>query len=187
MKIILGGPPHSGKSCLRAGLKAAIRDAGQDYCYVITATPDGEGAWFHETAERDPNLAHRLKADYRSSFTEEFVANKAQQVANCTLPLTIVDIGGRVSDENRRICATATHAVLLARTPDDFVEWEAFCQELNIQVIARFISDYHGTEDTWQQKSKCLLEGSIHYLERGEDLSKRPAIAQLAQHILRLI
>ena len=95
-----------------------------------------------------------------------------------------MDIGGRVSKENRRICAAATHAILLARTADQFADWERFCQELSIKVMARFISDYHGTADSWQVTSEGVLEGSIHRLERGEPLGDRPAIVQLARHIL---
>lgn len=45
MKVVLCGPPRSGKSCLREGLKQAIRRVpGAPYPYVITAAPDGEGA-----------------------------------------------------------------------------------------------------------------------------------------------
>jgi len=42
MKVVLAGPPKSGKSCLREGLKQAIRRiSGAPYPYVITACPDG--------------------------------------------------------------------------------------------------------------------------------------------------
>ena len=186
MKIILGGPAKSGKSCLRHGLKAAVRAATGDavYCYFVTANPDGEGAWFHEAAARDPELARQLKTDYKGAYTELFVTLASQFVANSTEKLTLVDIGGRTSVENRRICAAATHAVLLAPTPDEFAEWERFCADLNLCVIARFISDYHGTADAWHRAPDGVLEGSIHHLERGEPLGDRPAIVQLARHIL---
>lgn len=62
IKIILGGPPHSGKSYLRYGLKEAIKEInGAPYPYVITACPDGEGSWFHETAGTDQDLAREHK------------------------------------------------------------------------------------------------------------------------------
>ncbi len=41
VKIVLGGPPHSGKSCLREGLKKAILRLYPErpYPYAITACP----------------------------------------------------------------------------------------------------------------------------------------------------
>ena len=117
-KIVLCGPPRSGKSCMRQGLKDALMTlhrAGQGpYPWVQTACPDGEGAWFQETVEADPVLAAACKAAYKAKFTPEFVRRVADAVRNCQLPLTIVDIGGIPSVENEAICASATHAILLA-------------------------------------------------------------------------
>lgn len=74
MKVVLCGPPQSGKSCLRQGLKDAVsRIPGAPYCYVITASPYGEGAWYQETVNHDPALAAASKAAYKGKFTTEFV------------------------------------------------------------------------------------------------------------------
>lgn len=115
VKVVLCGPPHSGKSVLREGLKQAIKRLPEaPYPYVITATPDGEGAWFSETAQHDAELARKLKDDYKSKFTPEFAKVRADWVEKATTQLTIVDVGGKTSDENRMIMAPATHAVILA-------------------------------------------------------------------------
>ena len=78
IKVVLAGPPRSGKSCLREGLKQAIlgfktESSGVPYPYVITACPDGEGAWFQETMEKYPEIAKACKAAYKGKFTQEFV------------------------------------------------------------------------------------------------------------------
>jgi CRISPR-associated protein Csx3 len=70
------------------------------YPYVITACPDGEGAWFQETVNVNPGVAAQCKAAYKSKFTPEFVKRIADSVKNCQLPLTLVDIGGIPSEEN---------------------------------------------------------------------------------------
>jgi CRISPR-associated protein Csx3 len=78
LKIVLCGPPHSGKSCLREGLKQAIVNIDNvPYPYVITACPDGEGSYFSEAAKRDPELARRLKQEYKAKFTMEFAEKAA--------------------------------------------------------------------------------------------------------------
>ncbi|NCO05295.1 MAG: hypothetical protein GW939_04095 [Candidatus Magasanikbacteria bacterium] len=183
MKVVLMGPPRSGKSCLRQGLKDAVRRVpGAPYPFVITACPDGEGAWFQETVNVDPEKAAELKAAYKSTFTTEFVQRVADSVKNCTLPLTLVDIGGIPSEENRRICATATHAVLLAGDMGRLPEWRAFCEELNITILAEVFSDYHGQEDIVLVLGEDnIYRGSVHHLERGEAVGERPTIKALAE------
>lgn len=198
-KIVLAGPPRSGKSCMREGLKQAVRAIpGAPYPYVITACPDGEGAWFQETVNHDPELAKELKTSYKESlggFTPGAVQRYAESVRNCSLDLTLVDIGGIPSEENRVICKDATHIVLLAGndpkdgTPwqDRMPVWREFAEELGLVVVAEIFSDYHGTEDNVESASSDgVLRGSVHYLERGENVSERPMIRALAEHLIRL-
>lgn len=182
-KIVLCGPPRSGKSCLREGLKQAIRRIpGSPYPYVITACPDGEGSWFQETVDLDPELAAQLKAAYKSKFTPEFVRRVADSVKNCTLPLTLVDIGGIPSVENEVICASATHAILLAGDLNRLPEWHAFCGKLGLHIIAEIHSDYRGTEDSVPSLGEdSVWRGSVHYLERGEPVYERPTVKALAE------
>jgi len=191
MKIVLAGPPRSGKSCLREGLKQAVRQIpGSPYPYVITAAPDGEGAWFQETVNRDPEKARELKTAYKQSlngFSPEFVKRVADSVANCQLPLTLVDIGGRTSVENEAICASVTHAILLADDLSRLPEWREFCQRVGLKILAEVYSDYKGQEDTVAGVGKDgIFRGSIHYLERGEDVSSRPCVVALAQFLVKL-
>jgi len=192
MKIVLAGPPRSGKSCLREGLKQAIRRIpGAPYPYVITACPDGEGAWFQETVNRDPEKARELKTAYKQSlggFTSEFVKRVADSVASCQLPLTLVDIGGIPSAENERICAHATHAILLAGDLGRLPEWREFCGKLGLHIIAEIHSDYRGTEDTIPVLGPDgVWKGSVHYLERGELVHERPTVKALAEILVRLV
>ena len=86
MKIVLCGPPHSGKSCLREGLKQALTEhAGAPYPYVITANPDGEGAWFQAAVSLDREQAMQHKAVYKgfSPKTLASVRRTGSQTALC--------------------------------------------------------------------------------------------------------
>ncbi len=191
MKVVLAGPPQSGKSCLREGLKQAIRAIpGAPYPYVITGCPDGEGSWFQETVDLDPQLARQLKDAYKAAFTPEFVRRVADSVRNCTLELTLVDIGGRTSPENYEICASATHIVFLAgNSPKTGESWESrlepwrqFAADLGLTVVAEIFSDYNGQEDgLMEPREDGVWTGSVHHLERGEVLADRPVIRQLAE------
>lgn len=197
MKVVLCGPPRSGKSCLREGLKQAIRAVpGAPYPLVITACPDGEGSWFQETVNRDPDLAATCKTAYKGKFTPEFVVRVSANVRDCQLPLTIVDIGGIPSQENRVICEHATHAVLLAgddpKTGESWSDrlpaWREFCREVGLVVVAEIYSDYHGKQDVVHELgSDDVMRGSVHHLERGESIADRPLVRALADRLIKLV
>lgn len=194
LKIVLGGPPRSGKSCMREGLKQAAKAIpGSPYPYVITACPDGEGSWFQETVNADPVLAAECKAAYKAKFTPEFVQRIADSVHNCSLPLTLVDVGGVTSLENEVICASATHAILLAGDTDSeswlerLVEWRTFCEKVGLSVIAEIHSDYHGTKDVVPVLGEDgIWRGSVHHLERGELAAERPTVKVLAEILVQM-
>ena len=193
-KVVLAGPPKSGKSCLREGLKnvlIGLPDA--PYPYVITACPDGEGAWFQEAVRHDPESAQAYKDAYKGRFTPEFASLAARWVRECTLPLSLIDVGGKVDDYNRDICRSATHIVILAGDHpesgeswnDRMMEWRVFAADLHLTVAAEIESDYDGTTDVIEEIGlDNVLRGSVHYLERGEDVTNRPMIRALAEHIL---
>ena len=187
-KIVLAGPPRSGKSCMREGLKQAIRAIpGAPYPYVITACPDGEGSWFQETVNSNPELAAACKAAYKAKFTPEFVERIKTSVEKCSLELTLVDIGGIPSAENEQICSGATHMVILAGDTSRVPEWHEFAKKVGLTVVAEIHSDYNGAEDKVEGASQDqILRGSVHHLERGEPVADRPMIKALAEHLVRL-
>src|ERR1022692_234938 len=148
MKIVLGGPPRSGKSCLRERLKTALRNRAGLYAYVLTLNPDGEGAWFQEAYHADSTLAVRLRAAHKEPWTDEHVPIYAEWVRECTHPLTLLDVGGRPDARNELICAAATHAILLAPDEAGFLPWREFCGKLRLPLLAEIRSDYDAAADS---------------------------------------
>jgi CRISPR-associated protein Csx3 len=198
VKIALCGPPHSGKSCLRAGLKIVISELTGQTPYIITACPDGEGAWFYDTMMNDPIKAKELKESNKGEFTIEYAKNIAKEVKNLGLPISIVDCGGLISPENNLILQELTHAVILAgdyidergnlvKSHQEFwKEWSQCCDRLNVKVIAKIYSDFYGNEDIVDNKEEHMLTGSVHHLTRDEDTSGRLMVQALANHIITL-
>ena len=199
IKVVLCGPPQSGKSCLREGLKKAILGIlGAPYPYVITACPDGEGSWLQETYNNDEKSAKDMKLRNKGDLTPEFAKEAAGWVRSANQPINIIDVGGRMSDENKEIMGEATHAVILSGDESKISEWREFCQGLNLKIIAEIYSNYHATEDkisiakNWQgfleqvDIELPLLVGSVHHLTRGEDVSSRPMVQALANILVKL-
>ena len=200
IKVVLCGPPQSGKSCLRDGLKrATLANINAPYPYVITACPDGEGSWHQKSCENNEDLAKNIKRNNKADLTLEFAQQAAKWVQNANQLLNIIDVGGKISAENELIMAQATHAVILSNDPAKFAEWENFCQQLNLKVIAKIHSILAATNDevnlvdNWQVNPHKLIEtipiltGSVHCLKRGEDLLERPMIQALAQVLIYLV
>lgn len=106
---------------------------------------------------------------------------------DCSLPLTLVDIGGIPDEKNEMICAGATHAILLSGAPSRFHEWRDFCTRVGLQIVAEIWSDYHGDTDSVRKDENGLLIGSIHHLERGEPVADRPTVQALARHLVALV
>lgn len=67
------------------------------------------------------------------------------------------------------------------------VEWKKFFTELGIPIVAEVYSDYKGGEDIVDGiEADGVFRGSVHHLERGENLTDRKAIQALAQFIINL-
>ncbi len=95
------------------------------------------------------------------------------------------DIIVQLSPENRQIMREATHGVILYKQRRDLEEWRAFCQDLDLKIIAEILSDYEGTLD--QIQSGSILKGSIHHLDRQEEVSERQMVQALARWIVRWV
>jgi CRISPR-associated protein Csx3 len=199
IKVVLCGPARSGKSCLRDGLKKAILgNLGAPYPYVITACPDGEGSWHQEAYENNESIAKDCKRNNKADVTPEFAQEAAKWVKSANQLINIIDVGGKITDENKIIMQPATHAVILSGDVNKFAEWSDFCQSLGLKIIAKIHSQLDAMEDEvsfaygWQEKTSELLEkaslltGRVHGLKRGEILSTRPMVQALAEILIHL-
>lgn len=186
LKIVVAGSPHAGKSCFKELLKRAlVPRAGKKglYPYVIDASPDGEGAWFQEAASRDRAAADLYRARQKRAFTEEFAQRIGLSVQHCSVPLELIDIGGRIDAKQFTISAGATHIVILYRAEDDLAAWRAFAEQLHLTVIAELRSELDAPVDEVHAEGPPLT-GVVHHLERGVLERPHPAVDALADHIL---
>jgi len=174
VKIAVVGPPHSGKSVFLGGL---TKNLPRSSYYLFRACPDGEGSWTY----RSPSAAQYRR---KGTFTQEIVDWYVQSLKSCELAdVVLVDVGGRVTPENQRILREGgvSHAIILAGNLEAIPEWESFLKECGVSMVAVLHSDYHGTAD---EVSGPIMR--VHHLERGEDVSSRPAIQKVACQVLDL-
>jgi CRISPR-associated protein Csx3 len=157
--VLIGGPPHSGKSVLTYSLTRALRQRRIEH-YVIRATPDGEGDWANEAAQALVRTL-RVKGDFDQAFTDSICGN----LANRHLPL-IVDAGGRPTPDQERIFDCCTHAVLLAPDADALAHWRDIARRHGISIVTEMISHLRG-EQRLISTSPTLC-GTITGLDRSK-------------------
>ena len=85
MKIVLCGPPHSGKSVFIANI---IDKLPTDAYTIIRACPDGEGTWSNNANQVETNVVRR-----KGKFTEKFIEDGCKAIDNQVNKIVLVDVG----------------------------------------------------------------------------------------------
>jgi CRISPR-associated protein Csx3 len=174
--VMIGGPPHSGKSVLAYSLTQALRARGVAH-YVLRAYPDGEGDWANEA---DQALVRRIRV--KGEGTPEWIARMCQDIANRHLPL-IVDVGGRPTSGQEAVFDDCTHAILL--TPDEGARsrWRKLASHHGLPLLADLHSTLTGENLVYE--TAPFLRGQISRLERGRT-AQGPAFQALVDRLAAL-
>ncbi|GBD08609.1 hypothetical protein HRbin22_00850 [Candidatus Thermoflexus japonica] len=174
--ILIGGPPHSGKSVLTYSLSQALRKRRVAH-YVLRAAPDGEGDWFMEGEAAQVRLL-RVKG----AFDARWVDRILRDIRNRHLPL-LVDVGGLPTPEQEPILSAATHAILLTRDPALRPEWRRRFRRYGLNLIADLDSRLEGPSRVI--RGSPVLRGMITGLIRGR-MAEGPVFEALVERVAAL-
>jgi len=175
--VVIGGPPHSGKSVLTYLLTRRLRALKVEH-YVLRACPDGEGDW---SQEAPPERVRLLRQ--KGQFSQDFVDRVCRDLAQRHLPL-IVDVGGKPTPDQERILDQCTHAVLISANEAGLAEWRDRFERHGLPIIAELHSVLEG-EDRIDAETPAL-RGQIASLERFNRFGG-PMVEALAQRLQRLM
>jgi CRISPR-associated protein Csx3 len=175
--VVIGGPPHSGKSVLTYLLTRRLRALKVEH-YVLRACPDGEGDWSQETPPERVRLLRQ-----KGQFSQDFVDRVCRDLAQRHLPL-IVDVGGKPTPDQERILDQCTHAVLISANEAGLAEWRDRFERHGLPIIAELRSVLTG-EDRIDAETPAL-RGQIANLERSTRVGG-PMVEALAQQLQRLM
>lgn len=206
MKLIIAGPPHSGKSVFISALDTAftsgeIAENGENlYGLKLDATPDGETNYVKENYHDEELVKSLRKKGHYTTKLREYIR---RCITNSKHPLMMIDIGGKFNDNDKSMLENATHAIILSggkvvsgekKGQIDFgesiSEWTEFFKSMNIPVLCSVYSDFYAQEDYTTPDGHL----AVHHLERSdlekmgkvkvEALNERPNIKQVAKIIL---
>ncbi len=157
--VLLGGPPHAGKSVLLYNLTHALQERGVRH-HAIRACPDGEGNW---SQERNAETVSEIRR--KGTWTPEFLERITFNVQHRSLPF-LVDMGGHPQATELSFFRHCTHAVLLLRPdkPDATALWQDMVKEANLLSLAHLTSQLQGTSAILSHTTP--LSGTITGLKR---------------------
>jgi len=158
--ILVGGPPHAGKSVLTYNLTQALRKRNIDH-YVIRACPDGEGDWSQEIDQRMVSRI-RLKGDW----TPEFVKNICRDIERRHFPL-LVDVGGCPEEWQMSILDHCTHSLLLLHQQNEHTTafWHQLVERHGLLPLAELYSELEGTPTITTEVP--IIKGTLAGLNRN--------------------
>lgn len=161
-KVVICGPPHSGKSVFTQQLRRLLLPLG--CCGVIESCPDGEGGWSNVT---DQSLVSSLRV--KGKFTSEFVSWVLDSLTNCPQPLVLADVGGVRSPENQQIFQACNAFIVVANPAKEgeLAAWEEFGKANGCKPIALLNSILTG-ETVLDSTQDGIVRGTQAGLERGE-------------------
>ena len=174
IRLVIGGPPNSGKSTFAESLARALQDQSVD-AEAIDLDP-----WSPTLALiRGEITEDQRKAMKKKKITREEAEEAAERFEKSSRKHSVVlgDAPGGISDQSRIIAKKATHAIILCREDrkDEVDEWRMFFEKMGLRIIAVMISKEHGEEEI---RSNDLVEGILANLDRKPRIS--PAMRLLA-------
>ncbi len=175
--ILVGGPPHSGKSVLTHSLSMALRKRNIAH-YALRAAPDGEGDWSNEM-----NWPVVEQIRRKGQWTSRWVREVCNAISQRHLPL-LVDTGGRPTLEQEAIFDQCNYAILLTPSEEQHALWQSMARAHNLTCIADLHSDLNG-DNQWVAGSDPVA-GVLAGLDRGCAASG-PAFEALVERVAAIM
>ena len=175
MKIVFCGPPHSGKSVFLANI---IDNLPTDAYTVIRACPDGEGTWSNNQNQKETNLVRQ-----KGKFTQAFIEDACRAIDNQTNKIVLVDVGGKISEENEQILKHCDNFIVLSNNEEKKQEWLEFAGKLGLQCVGCFDFSIEGKEEIYTREP--YIQGRIVGLERGKMLGNSSVIKAIVSDIIQ--
>lgn len=180
--VLIGGPPHAGKSVLFYSVTQALRERGVRH-HAIRACPDGEGNWSQES---DPETVSQVRLPIRGEWPQAFVQRICLDLERRCLPF-LVDMGAYPRESQACILQQCTHSVLLLRADkEEYTRlWRSLVVEHDLLPLAQIYSEREGMSVVTSQSP--LLEGTITGLKRYDTTTaKGPLFDALVERIAGL-
>lgn len=170
MHVVIGGPPHSGKSTFTAALIEHIRKRQREKPFNISfeyMTLDITDNSLNYILDDTDSVERKLDVDW----TDENAQERADEFSSKSCQLVIADAPGKLTDQLDIVIEPADRIVILVsdEKSEKLREWRDRAAELDISVdyeITSFLDDDAEVQLTEQEKNTMV--GSIKSASRDE-------------------
>lgn len=175
MKIVVCGPPHSGKSVFVGSLRRYLPSESLRY---IPANGDGEGDW-----SNNPNTIEVQSVRRKGSNDEKYMEEWKDEIVKATQSIVLVDIGGKLQDDKRRFFNACDSFIVISNDSGIRETWQTYGESLNCRCIASIDSRLEG-EESISIDERGVIKGTIVGLERGKIFLQSELIRAIANKII---
>lgn len=145
VRIIVGGPPNSGKSTFSESLVRFLQDQGAD------AESIDLDLWAPTLDYLQGKITkERRDSQKRGSITAKDAKEAHDRFKDASKEHDVIvgDAPGGISKESKQICKAATHGIIVCRDDktDQIKTWNMFFGDIGIDVVAVVISKRKGAE-----------------------------------------
>lgn len=173
-RIVLGGPQGSGKSTVSASVYVALKEQGiLTGIHEIDVYSDslncilGKKPWAmrkkRTKAWFDPTIKKRI-AEYADDQSDIVLGDLPGKITNPFLP---------------RMIAPADAAIIVSRTVEGIVQWEAFFQKHGIPVVLRVFSVRDDIPEELRKSDMVLIDGLDRLLIPRESQKLADIVAEI--------
>lgn len=161
IRIVIGGPPHSGKSTFALYLERALKDLG-------TNTFNNDYDPFGETKRFAEGLISKKEREHTKKIpTKEEVESCAKEFAllSITYEVVIGDLPGKPTGLTEILSAKGTHAIILCKDDelDKITEWKNLFNKQDVKILGILESNQTGDEIVYEEKG--IIIGKISNLD----------------------
>ena len=189
IRIVIGGPPNSGKSVFAIHLFRALREIGIR-TYHSDYDPYSPSREFI-LGKKSKEEREKLKKDVTSKEAKELASNFQEKYVN--YDIVIGDLPGRISEILDILASAGTHGLIVCsdEKEEQIQEWKKVFKKLNINIICIVktnLVDFDKVDEERSDDGVVFVE--ISGLKR-EDLSKNVPnnimdLARIIKNILQI-
>jgi predicted GTPase len=163
VKVVVGGPPNSGKSTFTAILRKHTRQMLGSHATDIVQSltldlVDNSVEWMDDpTGETDRRIDRE--------FNEENAEARRDRFEDIDAELVIADAPGQIDELTRLLTGPADALIIVSNDQDGIEEWREFADEEGLEVFAEFetfLPD-EDTEPDWDPDDRT---GTLRGLDR---------------------
>jgi len=194
LRVVVAGPPHSGKSTFSAALIDAIRDRKRGQSFNIS--------FDYVSLDLEDNSLNAILNDgpekLEGEWTEENVNERRDSFRSKPYQLVLADSPGKITPELKTLIQPADMMILLINDEkkNEISDWKRVANDVGLEVVFRLVTLAPEADGDlgWEGGDMSNGEGVICSISRDDvekealtpyDPTSQRMIRQIANHLLR--